>query len=142
MPLLAALLSALTLTVASAQQAPFRQPAAKAPAKHAAPATGATRTRFIIGLERAADFKVSALASPNRVLVDLPQMRLGLPSPPGDTPVGVVTNVEDPEKLGRIIAQVPEILHEEPSPWALPVTPFAGSGHGLVLIPEVGAADS
>ena len=51
---------------------------------------------------------------------------------------GVVTNVEDPEKLGRIIAQVPEILHEEPSPWALPATPFAGSGHGLVLIPEVG----
>jgi N-acetylmuramoyl-L-alanine amidase len=93
MPLLAALLSALTLTVASAQQAPFRQPAArpaKAPAKEAAPATDATRTRFIIGLERAADFKVSALANPNRVLVDLPQMRLGLPSPPGDTPVGVV----------------------------------------------------
>jgi N-acetylmuramoyl-L-alanine amidase len=92
MPLLAALLSALTLTVASAQQAPFRQPAAaaKAPAKEAAPATDATRTRFIIGLERAVDFKVSALANPNRVLVDLPQMRLGLPSPPGHTPVGVV----------------------------------------------------
>jgi N-acetylmuramoyl-L-alanine amidase len=93
MPLLAALLSALTLTVASAQQAPFRQPAAppaRASAKHAAPVSDATRTRFIIGLERAADFKVSALANPNRVLVDLPQMRLGLPSPPGGSPVGVV----------------------------------------------------
>lgn len=51
---------------------------------------------------------------------------------------GVVTNVDDPEKLGRIIAQVPEVLHETPSPWALPATPFAGPGHGLVLIPEVG----
>lgn len=51
---------------------------------------------------------------------------------------GVVSNVDDPEKMGRIQAQVPEILHEEVSPWALPATPFAGPGHGLVLIPEVG----
>jgi uncharacterized protein involved in type VI secretion and phage assembly len=51
---------------------------------------------------------------------------------------GIVTNVEDPEKLGRIVAQVPEVLQEMPSPWALPATPFAGPGHGLVLIPEVG----
>ncbi len=51
---------------------------------------------------------------------------------------GIVTNVEDPEKLGRIIAQVPEVLQEMASPWALPATPFAGPGHGLVLIPEVG----
>ncbi|HKG79025.1 MAG TPA: phage baseplate assembly protein V [Pyrinomonadaceae bacterium] len=51
---------------------------------------------------------------------------------------GVVTNVDDPNKIGRITAQVPEILHEEESPWALPATPFAGPGHGLVLIPEVG----
>jgi uncharacterized protein involved in type VI secretion and phage assembly len=51
---------------------------------------------------------------------------------------GIVTNVEDPEKLGRIVAQVPEVLQEMASPWALPATPFAGPGHGLVLIPEVG----
>jgi len=51
---------------------------------------------------------------------------------------GLVTNVTDPENLGRIQAQVPEILQEVVSPWALPATPFAGPGHGLVLIPEVG----
>jgi uncharacterized protein involved in type VI secretion and phage assembly len=51
---------------------------------------------------------------------------------------GVVMNVTDPENLGRIQAQVPEILMEQTSPWALPATPFAGPGHGLVLIPEVG----
>jgi N-acetylmuramoyl-L-alanine amidase len=49
-----------------------------------------SRTRFIIGLERAADFKVSALTNPNRVLIDLPQMRLDLPNPPGENPVGVI----------------------------------------------------
>jgi len=51
---------------------------------------------------------------------------------------GLVVDVDDPEKLGRITAQVPEILHEETSPWALPAVPFAGPKHGLVLIPEVG----
>lgn len=49
-----------------------------------------------------------------------------------------VTNVEDPEDMGRIQAKVPEILQEVDSPWALPASPFAGGSHGLVLIPEVG----
>ncbi len=51
---------------------------------------------------------------------------------------GLVTDVTDPEQMGRIQAQVPEILGELASPWALPAVPFAGPGHGLVLIPEVG----
>lgn len=51
---------------------------------------------------------------------------------------GLVVDVDDPEGLGRITAQVPEILQEEVSPWALPAVPFAGPKHGLVLIPEVG----
>lgn len=51
---------------------------------------------------------------------------------------GLVRDVDDPDKLGRIKAQVPEILGEEDSPWALPCVPFAGASHGLVLLPEVG----
>lgn len=51
---------------------------------------------------------------------------------------GLVVDVDDPENLGRITAQVPEVLHEEESPWALPAVPFAGGKHGLVLLPEVG----
>ena len=51
---------------------------------------------------------------------------------------GTVVDVNDPDNLGRITANVPEILHEETSPWALPAVPFAGPSHGLVLIPEVG----
>ncbi|HEY0545860.1 MAG TPA: phage baseplate assembly protein V [Pyrinomonadaceae bacterium] len=51
---------------------------------------------------------------------------------------GKVMNVEDPEKLGRIQALVPEIYGEEGnSPWAMPAAPFAGSQHGFVFIPEL-----
>src|SRR5689334_22653832 len=51
---------------------------------------------------------------------------------------GTVVDVDDPESLGRITAQVPEILHDQTSPWALPAAAFAGPSHGLVLIPEKG----
>lgn len=51
---------------------------------------------------------------------------------------GLVVDADDPEKLGRITAQVPEILGEQTSPWALPAVPFAGPGHGFVFLPEQG----
>lgn len=51
---------------------------------------------------------------------------------------GVVTDVDDPENMGRVKAQVAEIYKELDSPWALPSVPFAGPQHGFVLIPEVG----
>src|SRR5262245_26129748 len=89
MPLFVVFLTMLA-SVASAQQATFRQPStpAKPAPKGEVADSGSSRTRFIVGLERSTDFKVSALANPNRVLIDLPQMRLDLPNPPGETPVG------------------------------------------------------
>ncbi len=51
---------------------------------------------------------------------------------------GIVVDSNDPEKMGRITAQVPEVLQDQITPWALPAVPFAGPGHGLVLIPEPG----
>ncbi|HEY3040674.1 MAG TPA: phage baseplate assembly protein V [Pyrinomonadaceae bacterium] len=50
---------------------------------------------------------------------------------------GLVKNVDDPLKIGRVTARVPEIYGDEECPWALPAVPFAGKNHGLVLIPEV-----
>lgn len=51
---------------------------------------------------------------------------------------GIVKDVADPETLGRVTAQVPEVYGDTDSPWAVPVAPFAGSSHGLILLPEVG----
>src|SRR5437588_10243146 len=49
---------------------------------------------------------------------------------------GIVTNIEDPLKMGRIKARVPDVLGEEPSGWALPCTPFAGDGMGFYALPS------
>lgn len=52
---------------------------------------------------------------------------------------GVVREVDDPDKLGRIKAEVPAIYGKDlHSPWAMPSVPFAGKSHGLVLLPEAG----
>lgn len=49
------------------------------------------RTRFLIGLERQADYQVFALTNPNRVIIDLPEMKLQLPGETGGTAVGLVS---------------------------------------------------
>ncbi len=51
---------------------------------------------------------------------------------------GVVTDADDPEKMGRIKARVPAVYGDEESQWCLPAVPFAGAKHGLLLLPKVG----
>ncbi len=51
---------------------------------------------------------------------------------------GKVVDPVDPLQLGRIIALVPAIS-EIPLSWAMPATPYAGSGVGFFAIPPVGA---
>lgn len=52
---------------------------------------------------------------------------------------GTVTDNDDREGLGRIMAQVPAVMGETEVGWALPAFPFAGDGHGQVMLPEVGS---
>lgn len=50
-----------------------------------------SRTRFVIALERDGGFQVSSLRNPNRVVVDLPDVRIGLPPHPPGGAVGLVS---------------------------------------------------
>lgn len=52
---------------------------------------------------------------------------------------GIVTDVDDPEGMARLRAQVPAVLGELDSPWALPCTPYAGDGVGFHAVPPVGS---
>jgi len=52
---------------------------------------------------------------------------------------GVVTDNQDPENLGRIKANVPEVLTDVESPWAWPCTPYPGDGVGMYTVPAAGA---
>jgi N-acetylmuramoyl-L-alanine amidase len=48
------------------------------------------RTRFVIGLDKPTAFQVFALGNPNRVIVDLPDVRMQLPAHDPDKPTGLV----------------------------------------------------
>jgi N-acetylmuramoyl-L-alanine amidase len=48
------------------------------------------RTRFLVGLPRAAEFEVFSLSNPNRVIVELSEVKLRLPQQPQGGPVGLV----------------------------------------------------
>ncbi len=49
-----------------------------------------SRTRFIVGLERHVEFQVFSLSNPNRVIVELPDVKLQLPQFSAHGPVGLV----------------------------------------------------
>jgi uncharacterized protein involved in type VI secretion and phage assembly len=51
--------------------------------------------------------------------------------------VGVVTNNQDPEKMGRVKVKFPWLSDEDESNWARVASPMAGKDRGLFLLPEV-----
>jgi type VI secretion system (T6SS) baseplate-like injector VgrG len=52
---------------------------------------------------------------------------------------GIVTDVDDPNNQCRIRATVAAVLGEQACGWAMPASPFAGDGHGMVMLPKVGS---
>lgn len=52
---------------------------------------------------------------------------------------GTVTDNQDPQSLARLQVSVPDVFGEETSGWAMPASPYAGDGVGLLLLPPVGA---
>jgi uncharacterized protein involved in type VI secretion and phage assembly len=52
--------------------------------------------------------------------------------------VGIVTDNEDPDGLGRVRLEFPWRDAEDTSDWARIATPMAGSGMGAYFLPEVG----
>ena len=47
---------------------------------------------------------------------------------------GIVQDNNDPSNMGRIKANVDEVLGSQVSPWALPCTPYAADTDGLPTI--------
>lgn len=52
---------------------------------------------------------------------------------------GVVSDVDDPLRLGRIRARVADVYGSNESNWAMPCAPFGGTSMGLCALPKLGA---
>ena len=53
---------------------------------------------------------------------------------------GTVLNNIDPLEIGRLQLQVPDVLGETASGWAMPCLPLAGPQMGIFAVPPIGAA--
>jgi hypothetical protein len=52
---------------------------------------------------------------------------------------GLVIENIDPEQIGRVMLQVPDVLGEIPSSWAMPCVPVAGIQAGCFVVPPIGS---
>jgi uncharacterized protein involved in type VI secretion and phage assembly len=52
---------------------------------------------------------------------------------------GTVVSNADPMGVGRLSVQVPDVLGDEPSTWAMPCFPLAGPGMGQYHLPPAGS---
>ena len=53
---------------------------------------------------------------------------------------GTVINNVDPAMMGRLQLMVPDVHGTVPTPWAMPCTPVAAPGGGMIAIPPIGSA--
>jgi phage protein D len=84
------------------------------------------------------DYVTSFVASARRsnTLYDHIQAKSSAFGIPGVV-VGVVTNVTDPDDLGRVKVKFPWIADDQESHWARIASPMAGNGRGFMFLPEV-----
>jgi uncharacterized protein involved in type VI secretion and phage assembly len=52
---------------------------------------------------------------------------------------GTVVNNIDPQQMGRLLVQVPDVLGNDPCIWAASASPLAGQMMGLYMVPEIKA---
>ena len=117
---------------ASAQQ-PAAKPQAQKPKEHAL-GGDASRTRFIIGLDKSIEYQVFSLSNPNRVVVDMASTKMQLPPQPEENiAVGLVRSFEagqsGPGKTRVVITVTQPVVVES----AKVEKSKDGKGHRLAL---------
>jgi phage baseplate assembly protein gpV len=81
------------------------------------------------------EFTVSGLNS--ATVIGLLRPETAAAPPGGGLMIGIVTDINDPNKLGRVKIKFPWLTTEHASDWARVAHSGAGAGRGLLFMPEV-----
>jgi N-acetylmuramoyl-L-alanine amidase len=123
----------MTAEEAAAQSALAAAPTELASAApiSATPPAAPKKTRFVIALERKVHYQIQSLPNPNRVIIDLPTVKLQLPPSLTGKPVGIVSGFRAglgaPGKM-RVVINVTEPVVVDKSEI------LGGGGSGPVLL--------
>ncbi len=100
-----------------------------------------TRTRFVIGLEKSVDFQVFSLSNPNRVIVELPDIKVQLPPSSVAASVGLVQSfrggLSAPGKMRVVIDVTGPVVVEKAS-----IEKAKDVQHATRLVLEIVPADA
>ena len=125
-PMLGLAVVATVLPYASAAQTlaaanPPPQPADMTAAAASESAIGGdvARTRFVVGLEKSVEFQVFSLANPNRVIIELPDVKMQMPAAAREEGVGLVKAFYGGPLVGQVAARLPD-LHFAGFRWGTP----------------------
>ena len=128
--------NAQSMGAAKATQVGLRAPTASAALAGSGKLQGnQLRTRFLVGLPKAAKFEVFSLNNPNRVVIEVGDTNLRLPAQPNGSPMGLVKSFRagvSAEAHSRIILEV-----TEPVIVASARMEKAKDGHSQELVVEI-----
>ena len=100
-----------------------------------------SRTRFVIGLEKSVEFQVFSLSNPNRVIVELPDLKVQLPIISGSAPVGLVQSfrggLSAPGKMRVVIDVTGPVVVEKAA-----IEKAKDAAHSPRLVLEIVPAES
>ncbi len=95
-----------------------------------------SRTRFVIGLEKSVEFQVFSLANPNRVIIEMPDVKVQLPAIAGTAPVGLVQSIRGgssaPGKMRVVIDVIGAVVVEKAA-----IEKGKDAAHGPRLVLEI-----
>lgn len=84
------------------------------------------------------EFSISGLEPETAAdLIGGPGQESSMPAAGGGVAIGVVTNVDDPDKMGRVKLKFPWMDDQLETWWARMATPMAGAKRGIQFMPEV-----
>lgn len=104
--------------------------AAVAPTVPPAEVESSRKTRFVIALEKRVKYEVFALPNPNRVIVDLPNIKLQLPPALNGTAVGIVSGF----RAGLSAQDRIRVVIDVTEPVVIEKSEFSGSGSGPAML--------
>jgi uncharacterized protein involved in type VI secretion and phage assembly len=100
--------------------------------------SGTYRVAYSTHVLKGAGYETHFANSPSHTVLGAIGNGTSSPNFAGQLVIGLVTNNQDPDKMGRVRVSYPALSDDVEGTWARIATPSAGNARGLLMLPVVG----